>query len=245
TEVGDVDGPPPDGGCGEVTESTSTRTHSRRDRWRALNMGDKAGVISAVIAAITALAAGGNWAWQHFSGPDDKAVSSAAATTPPAPTAGPDTSPPAGTASPSPGAGAGTPLDTLDRIGGAVVALPDGVTAADFSRPVAVECPSNDTGDQTRTLTYELDRRFHTFTATVSGWSETRKADPVEVRVYTKTRQKDDTFRTLEAGMQGGVVNEPGRALSAKVTGADQLLVEVRCQRPDGIVILDAATLGG
>ncbi|MGW4942687.1 hypothetical protein ACWEOZ_14010 [Actinoplanes sp. NPDC004185] len=212
-------------------------------------MGDKAGVISAVIAAVTALAAGGNWAWQHFSGPDDQVVSGTATTAPAIPPATPparsDTSPPAGTTVTPPGTGAGTPLDSLDRIGGTVVALPDGVTAADYTRPVAVECPSNNTGDQTRTLTYELDRRFRTFAATVSGWAETRKADPVEVRVYTKTRQKDDTFRTLEAGVQGGVVNEPGRALSAKVTGADQLLVEVRCQRPDGIVILDAATLGG
>ncbi|WP_433719981.1 hypothetical protein ACQP2Y_34000 [Actinoplanes sp. CA-051413] len=208
-------------------------------------MGDKAGVISAVIAAITALAAGGNWAWQHFSGPDDKAASSTSATTPPAPTAGPNTSPPGGTTSPAPAAGAGTPLDTLDRIGGAVVALPDGVTAADYSRPMAIECPSNNTGDQTRTLTYELDRRFRTFTATVSGWAETRDPDPIQVTVYKKTRQKDDTFSTLEVGGQQAVVNAPGRALSAKVTGADQLLVEVRCQRPDGIVILDAATLAG
>jgi hypothetical protein len=211
-------------------------------------MGDKAGVISAVLATVTALAAGGNWAWQQFSGPDDKAVATAATTAPAAPPAGSPTGPPAGTAptaAPTPGAVAGTPLDTLNRTGGAVVALPDEVTAADYSRPLAVECPSNNTGDQTRTLTYDLDRRFRTFTATVSGWADTRDPDPVRVTVYKKTRQKDDTFSTLEVGVQQVVVNEPGGALSAKVTGADQLLVEVRCQQPEGIVVLDAATLGG
>jgi hypothetical protein len=141
-------------------------------------------------------------------------------------------------------AGPGTPLDTITRIGGAVAALPDDVAATDYARPVAVECPSNDTGDQTRTLTYDLDRRFRTFTATVSGWAEARDPDPIEVRVYTKTRQQDDTFRTLEAGAQRSIVNQAGRVLSAKVTGADQLLVEVACHRPGGVVILDAAALG-
>ncbi len=107
-----------------------------------------------------------------------------------------------------------------------------------------MECPSNDTGDQTRTLTYDLDRRFRTFTATMSGWAEARDPDPIEVRVSTKTRQRDDTFRTLEADAQRSIVNQAGRALSAKVTGADQLLVEVACHRPGGVVILDAAALG-
>ncbi|MFI7547792.1 hypothetical protein [Actinoplanes sp. NPDC049599] len=225
-----------------MTESTSTHTHSRfRDRWRALNMGDKAGVISAVLAALTAVAAGGSWAWKQTTGPEDKPATPAAPTAAPAANA-PLTTAPTGTAPPV--VSAGTPLDTVSRVGGEVTALPDELTAADYSRPVVVECPSNETGDQARTLTYDLDRRFRTFTATVSGWAETRNADPVEVRVYTKIRQPDDTFRTLEVGVQQSVVNEAGRALSAKVTGTDQLLVEVACHRPGGVVILDGAALG-
>jgi hypothetical protein len=228
-----------------VTESTSTHTHSRfRDRWRALNMGDKAGVISAVIAAVTAIAAGGSWAWQQTSGPDGKTPASTPTTPTAAPAANaPLPTAPAGTAPPP--VVAGTPLDTVSRIGGEVAALPDDLTVADYSRPITVECPSNETGDLTRTLTYDLDRRFRTFTATVSGWAETKNADPVEVRVYTKIRQQDDTFRTVEVGVQQSVVNEPGRALSAKVAGTDQLLVEIGCHRPGGVVILDGAVLGG
>lgn len=126
-----------------------------------------------------------------------------------------------------------------------MTALPDGVSAADYSHPVAVACPSNQTGDQVRTLTYDLDRRFRTFTATVSGRAAKGDGDAIEVRVFTKSRQKDDTFKTLEAGSQRGAVNRAGRPLSAQVTGADQLLVDVRCHRPGGVVILDRALLGG
>jgi len=211
-------------------------------------MGDKAGVISAVLAAATALAAVGGWAWQQTSEPEAKPAAGQATTTATATTGGPAaattpaTAAPAGTAPPA--AGTGTPLDGISRIGGEVTALPEDVSAADYSRPVAVECPSNQTGDQTRTLTYDLDRKFRTFTATVSGWAETGDGDAIEVRVFTKTRQKDDTFETREAGATQGAVNKPGQALSAKVSGVDQLLVEVGCHKPGGVVILDRALLG-
>jgi hypothetical protein len=202
-------------------------------------------VISAVLAALTALAGGGSWAWQQLSEPDSTTGAGTASAAPSAPAASPGPEPttattPAGTA---PAAGPGTPLDTITRIGGAVAALPDEVAATDYARPVVVACPSNDTGDQARTLTYDLDRRFRTFTATVSGWAEARDPDPIEVRIYTKTRQPDDTFRTVEAAAQRSIVNQAGQALSAKVTGADHLLVEVACHRPGGVVILDAAAV--
>jgi len=210
-------------------------------------MGDKAGVISAVLAAATALAAVGGWAWQQTSGPEaEPAAGQSTATTTaagPATATTPATAAPAGTAPPA--AGTGTPLDGISRIGGEVTALPEDVSAADYSRPVAVECPSNNTGDQSRTLTYDLDRKFRTFTATVSAWAKAGDGDAIEVRVFTKIRQPDDTFETREAGATQGAVNKPGQALSAKVSGVDQLLVEVGCHKPGGVVILDRALLGG
>jgi hypothetical protein len=163
-----------------------------------------------------------------------------------APLATPTTTPAvsAAPAVPQTSASAASPgrfLTEATRIGGTPAELPDDLDPSKFPHAIVAECPSNQTGQTARSLTYELDRRYRTFTATVTGWADTKEPDAILVRVSTRTKQIDDTFVTTEQAAVGGVVNGAPVALSAKVKDANEIVLEIECHRPKGFVILSEA----
>lgn len=217
-----------------MTESTSSGTHGRfRTWWTTRSTEGKAGVISVVIAAVTLVGSGVGWGWGQLRTPE---------TTPPGGTAPPPQHAAATTPATAPTtAAAGRHLADLERIAGVTAALPDELDPAKYPNAVIAECPSNQTGDTSTSLTYDLDRRYRTFTAEVSGWADTTEKDAIAVRVFARVKQKDDTFVTTQQSTGGGYVNEPARPLTAKVKDANELVLTVECHRPGGVVIFGDA----
>ena len=224
-----------------VTESTSTDTDGQPTdapvikRKRRLELGTWT-ELSAVVVALLAIVVTvfGIKFYNDSNNKDDTPAPATAGATTPAtvPTADPTI---------EPTAASGRFLAEVTRIGGVPAELPDDLDPAKFPHAIVAECPSNQTGQTARSLTYDLDRRYRTFTATVTGWADTKDPDAILVRVSTRTKQIDDTFITTQQATVGGVVNGAPVALTAKVKDANEIVLEIECHRPKGFVILSEA----
>lgn len=186
--------------------------------WKALDMGGKAGVISAVVATLTAAAGVGTWAWSHR----------------PA-----DLTQPGQPREEQPAARTETPLSSLTRLGGAAAGLPAALRDRGYTDPLVIACPSNRTGEQSSELTFETDGRFVTFTATVSGWSEQGGSDAFQVTGSTTTVQPDDSRTSTAAGSVTAAMNGERRTLTVDVEGTDELTIGLVCHRTGGYAVLD------
>lgn len=111
-----------------------------------------------------------------------------------------------------------------------------------YDHPVVVSCPTNQSDDKVREVTYPLRRRYLSFTATVRTHSEPADDGPVEVTAVVGTRQRDGTLSTVEEGKTRATASDP-RDLVASVDGADELTLQVRCEIPDSVVVLVAPRL--
>lgn len=117
--------------------------------------------------------------------------------------------------------------------------------AAFSAHPIAIKCPSNNTGDDRSEVTYSLLGHYVQFDATVRPYYPPG-VDQRSVTYVTATigvRQTDGTLTTTDAGVQKRATpNAPG-ALTASVEGAEKLIVRVQCQYPGGTIILTDARL--
>jgi hypothetical protein len=153
----------------------------------------------------------------------------------------------AGTSNPS-GAQA-KHLDTFspESGGSSLVAVPRQARGAvgPGGHPVSISCPSNQTGDQERSVTYLLQGRYLGLEAEVRPYypegADTRSA--TYVTALTGTLGRDGDLTITEAGKQQRATAQQPQQLSATIDGAEKLTLRVQCGDPTGTVILVGARL--
>lgn len=118
-------------------------------------------------------------------------------------------------------------------------------TAADLSHPITIDCPSNNTGDQVRSISYPLQRRYLDFTATLRPYFPNQQDREAVVRVTARVgiRQTDGTLTQSVREANSGTMLRSPEPLSFSVEGVDVLTLTVECDIPEGQVILAAAQL--
>jgi hypothetical protein len=218
--------------------------------WKSLNLAEKIAVVVTPIGIAISLL---TWLRpQPTPTPDPRpSVSAPVATTASAPTSGPAAGPSSTVASPSAPSpaydylvGSGlTPQSGGDRL----VQLPRPLRArAPYaSHPLTVTCPSNQTGDSTSEITYDLRGQYLQLDATVRPFYP----DPADQRAVTyvtvaaRYREVDGELTTKDVGRQ--MAAKPGGSadLTAAFEGAQQLVLRVQCSDPDGFVVLTDARL--
>ncbi len=169
----------------------------------------------------------------------------------PAPQAHSATSTPAtlpSSAAPIPASGQATYLDSLtpEKGGGLLIAPPREVKdQAGYTHSLALECPSNSTGDLVREVSYPLSRRYVKLDATVRPYFEIEADRPSvsHVTVLVGTRERDGTITTRETGAQRSATMAAPRDLAADLEDGDVLTIRVACAVPTGVIILTEARL--
>lgn len=207
--------------------------------WDATRIGTLAGVLSVVVGI-------GAWQWPRPSA-DPAATATTGATSAPSaidPTASGSTPVNAAPATAEYLDGTGFPAES----GGAyLVSVPRAIRAADSSanHSIAVTCPTNQTGDQSRDITYVLHGRYLRFDAEVQPYyppgSDTKSATYVTAMIGTT--QKDGTLAITEAGRQQRATVIASAALTAPVENAEKLILRVQCGDPNGTIVLANARL--
>lgn len=140
--------------------------------------------------------------------------------------------------------GAGFPPEAgADRL----VEVPRAVRAqaAFAAHPIAIKCPSNQTGDDHTDVTYSLREHYVQFDATVHPYYPPG-ADQRSVTYVTAmigTRDTDGTLITTVAGDQKRAAPTAPAALTAAVDGAEKLTIRVQCDDPGGTIVLTDARL--
>ena len=117
--------------------------------------------------------------------------------------------------------------------------------AAYSAHPIAVKCPSNETGHDRSEVTYSLLGHYVQFDATVRPYYPSG-SDQQSVTYVTATiglRQKDGTLVTTDAGDQKRATQTAPGALTAAIDGAEKLTIRVQCDDPGGTIILTDARL--
>ncbi|GIF12080.1 hypothetical protein Ate01nite_21120 [Actinoplanes teichomyceticus] len=200
-----------------------------------------ASMVAGVVSAVIALAA---WQWPQSPDPSPAPVAVPPVTS--SPTAGPTA---AATVAPGAGNPSGTPLDALDVAAGHANLAPVPPAVRDRpgfkDRPIAISCPSNQTGDLTREVTWLLRGRYLDFRADVHPYypAGTDTAAATYVFAVTGTRRKTGDLTTAEAGRQQSATVTSAKPLTGGVGGAERLTIRVRCGNPNGVVVLTGATV--
>lgn len=160
---------------------------------------------------------------------------------------------PGSAASPGSGAGAGpgAPVRYLNTItpeegGRYLTRLPAELAGrSEYAHAVTIACPSNQTGDQVRSVTYPLNQRYLNFSGTVTAHFRPTVSVPdprVELTSVASELQRDGTLRDSANETRRATADQPS-PMSLTVTGAEKLEVRVTCEIPDGAVILVDARL--
>ncbi|GAA2483616.1 hypothetical protein [Winogradskya humida] len=217
--------------------------------WRGWDTGVRATVLGTVAGILSLLVAFVAWQWPKSPpGPgatDAGAAPSAAHETAAGP--GPSSAPqsPSG---PAPAASAEYLNGFAAESGGAfLVAVPRPVRGKDgwTDRPIAISCPSNQTGDQEHSVTYLLKGRYVEFRADVRPYypPDADERSATYVTALTGTRQRDGEVVTAEAGAQQRATAAQSQQLTATVDDAEKLTLRVQCGDPNGTVVLTGAVL--
>jgi hypothetical protein len=137
-----------------------------------------------------------------------------------------------------------TYLDTLTPIiGGSRLTAVPAAGAGDFSRAIAIKCPTNQTGDKRADVTFELRRRFGTFTTTIFGYQEPAAPNQLRLTVFhdPPDRQPGGPDPVESQSVQLAIgENKP---LNAGVSATFNLRLSLVCDDPRSLVILNQATL--
>jgi hypothetical protein len=210
------------------------RRMTRAEKWELV--GIAVGIVIAVLAW---------WFPQAADGPKgDRKTSQTAA--PPATATAPAQ---AGTSAgpPTTGASLSVFLDTLAPEAGRanLTALPrDLASQSGYDHPVVVACPSNQSDDQVREVTYLLRGRYVSFLATVRPYFTAQRDARTYVFAIAGYRERDGTMTRQEKGRQlSATMAAPTARLTASVDGAEELTLQVRCEEPGGVVVLASAAL--
>lgn len=112
-----------------------------------------------------------------------------------------------------------------------------------YGRAIAVQCPSNQNDDKLREVTYQVRGRYLSLAAVIQPSFLTHADAQVHVFVIAAYRQLDGTLDRREVGSQFGATGELTQPLRAGFDGAEELTIRVRCEDPDGVVIVQDARL--
>lgn len=125
-----------------------------------------------------------------------------------------------------------------------LMSLPRALTEQpEYADPVVLTCPSNQTGDTSREVTWTLSGRFLRFEATAHAYYDPPTMFLVDVVQVVGTLQRDHTIATVEAGRQRLSEADSGATVDISVEGAQELTVRVACQKVGGVVVLANARL--
>jgi hypothetical protein len=114
---------------------------------------------------------------------------------------------------------------------------------AGYDHPIVVTCPTNQNDDQVREVTYLLRGRYLDFSATVRPYSTSRPDARANVYAIAGYRERDGTLTRQEKGRQLTAAMSAPKPLTASVERAEELTLQVRCEEPDGVVVLVGAGL--
>ncbi|MEH1013410.1 hypothetical protein V6U90_09885 [Micromonospora sp. CPCC 206060] len=213
--------------------------------WHHLTIGEKTAVLSLGVTVIGTLV--GVLAWQlpkQQAGPlaTPPAQTAPALPATPGPTTGVPTDPTTGAST-----GSRVYLDALNPETGAgyLRPLPRALADAGLTHPVTVACPSNNTGDRARSVSYPLRRRYLDFSVTLRphfAAPEDRES-VVRVTAVVGVKQVDDTMTRQVRGTRSASSASPSQPLTFPVEGADELVLTIECDVPDGHVVLVGAEL--
>jgi hypothetical protein len=201
---------------------------TRAERW---------GLIAAAVGVVVALLA---WLFPDINSGEQTTPTGAGATTAAAPATGGTTT--AGTTNPSDL----TYLDALAAQQGKfnLVGLPRALSGQpDYPHPVVITCPTNQNDDQVREVTYPLRGRYVGFSATVRPYFADQPDTRTNVYAIAGYLERDGTLTLREKGRQLTATMGAPAPLTASVDGAEELTIQVRCEEPDGVVVLVAPGL--
>jgi hypothetical protein len=113
------------------------------------------------------------------------------------------------------------------------------------SHPMAVRCPSNQTGDQASDVTFPLRGRYVQFDATVRPYYPPGgdQRSVTYVTALVGVRDNDGTLRVTEAGSQKRAGPAAPAPLTVAVDSAEKLTLRVQCDSPGGTIMLTDARL--
>lgn len=120
---------------------------------------------------------------------------------------------------------------------------PTAVTSADYPHALVIGCPTNQSDDKVREVTYELRGRYVDLSATVRPHYGKDPEAVTYVTAFGGFRQKDGTMTRRELGTQYFATMNAPKDLAAEVRGAEELTLQVRCSMPDGVIVLESAQL--
>jgi hypothetical protein len=224
--------------------ASSAETPTRRG-WRKWDAGTRAAVVSTVVAIIglpfTILAV-------RFAGDEPRGGASASPTRAATPTGPVATSTSTSTTGPTAGFTYLNDKAVAPQAGGdRLVELPRELRGrAEYAvHPLAVKCPSNQTGDQASEVTFPLSGHYLHFEATVRPYyppsADQRSA--TYVYVVKGMPQPDGTLAIREAGEQLLAAPTAPTAVTAEIAGAQEMTIRIRCGDPDGTIVLTDARL--
>ncbi|MDQ7907944.1 hypothetical protein RB614_25800 [Phytohabitans sp. ZYX-F-186] len=213
---------------------------ARRGMRRAEKIGIWLGVVTLVVTTAVAI---GAWRWpRDTQGPAQPRRPDGAA---PGPSTG-QPAPAPTTAAPTPAGPAATYLADLppQSGGGNLVTLPRALKGqAGYDHPIVVQCPTNQSDDKVRTVTYLLRGRYLDLAATVRPYYTGQPDSRTYVTAVSGVKERDDTLTRRTAGTQfTATMATPGR-LTAAVDGVEELTIQVQCESPEGVVVLADASL--
>ncbi|MEV6490783.1 hypothetical protein AB0M20_19515 [Actinoplanes sp. NPDC051633] len=111
------------------------------------------------------------------------------------------------------------------------------------SRPLVVACPSNQTDDQRRDVTYQLHGRYADFAAQVHPYypEGTDQGSVTIVTLTTEVRQTDGSLLKNDVVTLGAATPAAPKPLTAQIDGAEKITLRVACDNPSGLVALTDA----
>lgn len=200
---------------------------------------EKIGIwLAAISLAVTSAIALGAWLLPRAPAAKDAAHTVSA----PRPSNASDSASPASiSAAPTVGTPAATYLTALTpQSGGAnLAALPRALAGkAGYDHPIVVRCPTNQSDDKVRSVTYPLRGRYLDFTATVRPHYPAERDARTYVTAIAGMRERDGTLTQQIEGTQFAATTTSPASLTAAVDGAETLTLDVQCESPQGVVVL-------
>jgi hypothetical protein len=215
-------------GTGGPETGTEHQIRQHRSMWR-LNF------VILVVTAIGVLVAAATWLGLGLPGigtGTDKGM-----TTPESTGAG---LPRASTGTPAVPAGNAVALSDLPPQAGAanLVALPKALREDPaFAGSLAISCPTNQTNDRHREVTYLLRGQHSDFTARIQSSFPDNPTLRATLTVIGGYKERDGTITRREIST-GLATAGQWATLSADVERAEEMTLRVRCDEPAGVVIL-------
>ncbi|MEH1129722.1 hypothetical protein [Micromonospora sp. CPCC 206061] len=140
--------------------------------------------------------------------------------------------------------GRATYVDTLSPQAGAanLTKLPRELAGkSGYEHAIVVRCPTNQANDKVRSVNYLVRGRYLDFSATVHPYYEVEKDARTYVYALAGVKERDGTLTQRTRGTQFEATMTRAASLAAEVEGAEELTIQVRCEAPEGVVVLAAA----